>query len=97
MTAPLRVADPIVVDVALGARSYDIVIGRGLLADARQRIAALRPGAKAAIVTDETVAALHLALPQPRSAPRHRRRTIVRRRRARAPRASPVLERSATR
>ena len=35
MTAPLR-ADPTIVDVALGARSYDIVIGRGLIRFARR-------------------------------------------------------------
>ena len=29
MTAPLRASDPIVVNVALGERSYDILIGRG--------------------------------------------------------------------
>ncbi len=45
MTAPLRQAEPNVVKVALGARGYDIVIGRGLLADLGQRIKALRPGA----------------------------------------------------
>ena len=61
MTAPLRTIDPIIVDVVLGERSYDIVIGRGLLASLGQRIAALRPGAKAAIVTDETVASHYLA------------------------------------
>src|SRR5438128_1529489 len=61
MTAPLRGSDPIVVNVALGERSYDIVIGRGQLASLGARIAALRPGAKAAIVTDETVARHHLA------------------------------------
>ena len=32
MTAPLRSNDPIVVDVALGNRAYDIVIGRDVLA-----------------------------------------------------------------
>ena len=37
-------------------RSYDIVIGRGLVASLGARIAALRPGAKAVIVTDENVA-----------------------------------------
>ena len=47
MTAPLRASDPVVVDVALGARSYDIVIGRGQLATLGERIAKLRPGAKA--------------------------------------------------
>ncbi len=60
MTAPLRASDPIVVDVALGARSYEIAIGRGLLAALGQKIATLRPGAKVAIVSDETVAKLHL-------------------------------------
>jgi len=60
MTAPLR-NDPATVTVALGDRSYDIVIGRGLIASLGARIAALRPGAKAAIVTDENVARYHLA------------------------------------
>src|SRR6476619_1363145 len=61
MTAHLRASDPIVVNVALGERSYDIHIGRGLLALLGQKIAALRPGAKVAIVTDETVMRHHLA------------------------------------
>jgi 3-dehydroquinate synthase len=61
MTAPLRQSEPIVVPVALGARAYDIVIGRGLLASLGQRIKTLRPGALVAIVTDETVAAHYLA------------------------------------
>ena len=60
MTAPLRAGETTTVPVALGARAYDIVIGRGLLAELGQRIAALKPGASAAIVTDETVAARHL-------------------------------------
>jgi 3-dehydroquinate synthase len=60
MTAPLR-ADPATVKVALGARSYDIVIGRGLIASLGARVAGLRPCAKAAIVTDENVARHHLA------------------------------------
>ena len=64
MTAPLRHAEPIVVQVALGTRAYDIVIGRGLLASLGTRIKALRPGAKTAIVTDETVAKHHLAAAQ---------------------------------
>jgi 3-dehydroquinate synthase len=58
VTAPLRAAEP-TVRVALGERSYDIAIGRGLLSGLGHRIAALRPGAAAAIVTDETVARLH--------------------------------------
>jgi 3-dehydroquinate synthase len=61
MTAPLRAGEPIIVNVALGARAYDIVIGRGLLATLGARIRALRPGCKAAIITDETVARIHLA------------------------------------
>jgi 3-dehydroquinate synthase len=61
MTAPLRPGDPIIVNVALGERSYDIAIGRGQLSSLGQKIAALRPGARTAIVTDETVARHHLA------------------------------------
>lgn len=49
-------ASPINVDVALGDRSYDIVIGRNVLGQIGPRIAALRPGARTAIVTDQTVA-----------------------------------------
>jgi 3-dehydroquinate synthase len=60
MTAPLRSGDPITVEVALGAHGYDIVIGRGLLASLGERIAALRPKAKAALVTDDVVAKLYL-------------------------------------
>lgn len=63
MTAPLR-SDPTVVNVALGDRAYDIVIGRGLIASLGARIAALRPGARAAIVTDRTVAKHWLAQAQ---------------------------------
>ena len=48
------------VRVALGARSYDILIGDGLLARAGQEIAKIAPGARVGIVTDETVAKLHL-------------------------------------
>ena len=61
MTAPLNRSDPITVDVALGDRSYDIVIGRDVLASLGARIAALRPGARTAIVTDRTVARHWLA------------------------------------
>ena len=56
MTAPLKHSDPIMVDVALGTRAYDIVIGRNVLPSLGGRIAALRPGARTAIVTDRTVA-----------------------------------------
>jgi 3-dehydroquinate synthase len=61
VTLPLRTADPVVVEVALGARAYDILIGRGLLGSLGARVAALRPGARTAIVTDQTVARHHLA------------------------------------
>jgi 3-dehydroquinate synthase len=61
MTAPLRSGAPIVVQVALGTRTYGIVIGRGLIASLGVRIKALRPGARTAIVTDQTVARHHLA------------------------------------
>jgi len=56
MTAPLKQGEPILVEVALGERGYDIVIGRDVLQSLGARIAALRPGARTAIVTDRTVA-----------------------------------------
>ncbi|UPJ69144.1 3-dehydroquinate synthase [Bradyrhizobium sp. 191] len=56
MTAPLKHSDPVKVDVALGDRAYDIVIGRGVLSSLGERVAALRPGVRTAIVTDRTVA-----------------------------------------
>ena len=56
MTASLKNPDPITVDVALGDRSYDIVIGRNILSSLGERIAALRPGARVAVVADERVA-----------------------------------------
>ncbi|MFO1124024.1 MAG: 3-dehydroquinate synthase [Methylocystis sp.] len=48
------------VRVALGGRSYDIIIGDGLLARAGDHIAGIAPGAACAIITDENVARLHL-------------------------------------
>ena len=45
------------VRVDLGQRGYDILIGEGLIAGAGAHIAALFPKARAAIVTDENVAA----------------------------------------
>src|SRR6516164_1193218 len=56
MTAPLKHSDPITVDVALGDRAYDIVIGRDALQSLGERVAALRPGVRGAIVTDRNVA-----------------------------------------
>jgi len=61
MTAPVRSGDPIIVNVPLSERGYDIAIGRGLIASLGERIAKLRPGAAVAIVSDETVAARYLA------------------------------------
>src|SRR4030088_1658359 len=56
MTAPLKHSDSVTVDVALGERAYDIVIGRDVLPSLGARVAALRPGVRTAIVTDRTVA-----------------------------------------
>jgi 3-dehydroquinate synthase len=56
MTVALKHSDSITVDVALGERAYDIVIGRDLLGSLGARIAALRPDARTAIVTDRNVA-----------------------------------------
>ncbi|MBN9017600.1 MAG: 3-dehydroquinate synthase [Rhizobiales bacterium] len=59
MTADASAAR-IAVRVELGARSYDILIGRGLLDVAGSEIAARLPGARAAVVTDRNVAAAQL-------------------------------------
>ncbi|KJS14646.1 MAG: 3-dehydroquinate synthase [Hoeflea sp. BRH_c9] len=48
------------VRVDLGERSYDIVIGPGLIAQAGAEIAARRPGIRCAVITDRNVAAVHL-------------------------------------
>ena len=61
MTALVRAPESIVVEVALGPRGYDTVIGRDTLATLGERIAALRPGARVAVVTDSNVARHHLA------------------------------------
>jgi len=53
-------AQPTMIRVELGERGYDIVIGAGLFDAAGHRIAKLRPGAAVVIITDETVAKLHL-------------------------------------
>ena len=49
------------IEVTLPGRSYSIVIGEGLIASAGRRIAAVLPGARCAVVTDQNVAALYLA------------------------------------
>jgi shikimate kinase/3-dehydroquinate synthase len=48
------------VQMALGARSYDILIGPGLLAEAGAHVRRLAGGAACAIVTDANVAGIHL-------------------------------------
>ncbi|EBA17701.1 3-dehydroquinate synthase [Roseobacter sp. SK209-2-6] len=48
------------VHVPLEGRAYDVVIGPGLLAQAGERIMPLLRRPKVAVLTDETVAALHL-------------------------------------
>ncbi len=48
------------VRVALGERSYDILIGNGLAPEAGTLIAERLPGARVLVVTDDTVAGLHL-------------------------------------
>lgn len=59
ITKPDPLSDLVKVD--LPGRAYDIVIGSGLLETAGERIALLGKGLSVAIVTDETVAAHHLA------------------------------------
>src|SRR5258708_25472090 len=56
LTALLKHSNAITVDVALGERAYDIVIGRDVMQSLGARVAALRPGARTAIVTDRNVA-----------------------------------------
>jgi 3-dehydroquinate synthase len=50
------------VRVDLGARSYDILIGRGLIETAGRELARRLPGVRVAVVTDGTVAELHLPM-----------------------------------
>ena len=50
----------VVVPVELGARAYQILVGRDLLATVGRRAAALAPGGACAIVTDENAARHHL-------------------------------------
>ncbi|WP_027143531.1 3-dehydroquinate synthase [Mesorhizobium sp. WSM3626] len=51
---------PVTVEVGLGDRAYDILIGSGLLSRAGAEISRRLPGTRAAVVTDENVAAAHL-------------------------------------
>lgn len=60
MTGSTTETQATTVKVGLQDRGYDIVIGDGLLASAGARLKQVLPGIRAAIVTDENVAALHL-------------------------------------
>lgn len=51
---------PTIVRVELGERSYDILIGRDLIDTVGHELSTRLPGARMAIVTDETVAEHHL-------------------------------------
>ncbi len=50
----------VTIEVGLGGRSYDIVVGEDLTPEAGARIAARLPGARCALVSDTNVAALYL-------------------------------------
>jgi 3-dehydroquinate synthase len=52
--------DSIRVRVDLGERSYEVIVGPGLIAQAGERIAAVIEGRRVAVVTDDNVARLHL-------------------------------------
>jgi len=66
------------VKVELGARSYAILIGAGLIGEAAHHIRRLAPRAACAIVTDENVAKLHLpALEQALDAAFVRHSTVI--------------------
>jgi 3-dehydroquinate synthase len=54
-----EVRTPIVIHVDLADRGYDIAIGGGLLPEIGERIARLKPGAKAVIVSDDNVGKLY--------------------------------------
>jgi len=54
------VSETRIVRVELGARGYDIQIGTGLMASAGTHLAPLAKGRPIVVVTDETVARLHL-------------------------------------
>ena len=51
---------PVTVEVGLGDRAYDILIGSGLLSRAGAEISRRLPGTRAAVITDANVAAVHL-------------------------------------
>ncbi|MER9330374.1 3-dehydroquinate synthase [Mesorhizobium sp. M0488] len=51
---------PVTVEVGLGERAYDRLIGSGLLSRAGAEISRRLPGTRAAVITDDNVAASHL-------------------------------------
>ncbi|MEE8546261.1 MAG: 3-dehydroquinate synthase [Alphaproteobacteria bacterium] len=59
-SATVSVPVPVTVTVELGARSYDIVIGEGLLESAGEHIAKVLERPQTVIVSDQHVAELHL-------------------------------------
>ena len=59
-TEPLQENGPTRVHVPLGERAYDILIGPSLLEEAGDRLAAMFPGRRFGIVTDDQVAAAQL-------------------------------------
>jgi shikimate kinase/3-dehydroquinate synthase len=60
MDAVLGYRPPLRVDVALAANPYQVTIGEGLIARAGAQLAPILPQKRAVIVTDATVAGLHL-------------------------------------
>ncbi|WP_445376572.1 3-dehydroquinate synthase [Niveispirillum fermenti] len=61
MTAAARTIVPVALPVALDERSYDIHIGPGLIGDAGALITAAVPGRPLVVLTDSSVAELHLS------------------------------------
>ncbi|WP_354193200.1 3-dehydroquinate synthase [Aquamicrobium terrae] len=62
MSEDVAVSEDVRVEVGLGERAYDILIGPGLVARAGAEIGRRLPGIRAAIVTDENVAQRHLEM-----------------------------------
>ncbi|WP_095084920.1 3-dehydroquinate synthase [Mesorhizobium sophorae] len=56
----MSASQPVTVEVGLGDRAYDILIGSGLLSRAGEEISRRLPGTRAAVITDANVAAAHL-------------------------------------
>jgi len=69
-------AKPTRVPIELGERSYEVLVGRGLL-DEGGSFAGLPPAASAAVVTNRTVAPLHLARLRAALAPHYSRLLVI--------------------